>query len=608
MNDIGPERVHTRGGSFEEGVANGEKLLETNPAVALHQAETLLRLRPDARAFELAAAALRRLGRADDAEKAELSAIQASFAVSELDAAAVAAHEGQAAQSRTIIEGFLAAQPRNVLALTMLAELDIDSWSLEQAEQRLRTVLERAPSFLRAIMLLGKCLSSQGRLKDATAVLEVVVLRKPNNLVALRNLAQLYAEANDHERAADLYRRIIERDPAQADMLIVYAQHLRILGRKEESQAAFRRALSLDPHNGAAWWGLVYYFPTAVTDEDVEVMKRGLAERSDAPHDASALHVALSIIEERRGNHAEAFRHVAEGKALRARAQPYDSAGQSAKLDDIIAALPVKHSETRPQGGDPDETPIFIIGMPRSGTTLLERILSRHSQIEAGGELPILPRLEERLRHSRGRSYADQIGSLAADESAELGSWYVERLRDYRTSEKPRIIDKLNFNWSRVALIRQILPNARIIDVRRDPLDCCWSNFKMMFAEGHVAANDQREIARFYRDYVRMVEAVDAAFPGGILKVRYEELVDDIEGQTRRILAFLGLDYEAECIDFHLSTAAVATPSSEQVRRPINRDSIGSALPYRQWLAPMIEELGELAETPSRISSGSDRP
>jgi hypothetical protein len=141
-----------------------------------------------------------------------------------------------------------------------------------------------------------------------------------------------------------------------------------------------------------------------------------------------------------------------------------------------------------------------------------------------------------------------------------------------------------------------MLPNARIIDLRRDALDCCWSNFKMMFAQGNVAANDQRRIARFYRDYVHMVEAVDAAAPGGILKVRYEDLVDDAERETRRVLAFLGLDYEPECMDFHLSSEAVATPSSEQVRRPINRDSIGSAEPYRQWLGPMIEELGELAD------------
>jgi len=217
------------------------------------------------------------------------------------------------------------------------------------------------------------------------------------------------------------------------------------------------------------------------------------------------------------------------------------------------------------------------------------------AQIEAGGELPIMPRLHERLRHGDEAGYARHLEHMGSDEVRQLGEWYLARSRDYRPLGKPRFIDKLNSNWFHIGLIRSILPDARIIDIRRNALDCCWSNFKMLFAEGHVAANDLRDIARYYRDYVRMVEAVDTAAPGGILSVRYEELVDDVEGQTRRILDFLGLEFEPACIDFHLSTSAVATPSSEQVRRPINRDSIGSADPYREWLGPMIEELGDLA-------------
>jgi hypothetical protein len=200
-----------------------------------------------------------------------------------------------------------------------------------------------------------------------------------------------------------------------------------------------------------------------------------------------------------------------------------------------------------------------------------------------------------RIVTSSGAGSADRVATMGGDEVTRLGELYLERSRDYRREEKPRFIDKMNPNWFRAGLIRMMLPNARIIDLRRDALDCCWSNFKMMFAQGNVAANDQRRIARFYRDYVRMVDAIDAAAPGGILKVRYEHLVDDAEGETRRILKFLGLDYEPACMDFHLSSDAVATPSSEQVRRPINRDSVGSAEPYREWLGPMIEELGELA-------------
>ena len=593
-NALGAPPIETRGGSFEDGLANGHKLLDQHPAIALHQAETLLGQGPEPRALELAAAALRKLGRFEDAERAELSGISASFAIPDLDAAAVAGQDGRTAESRTLIERVLGRQPGNLLALTMAAELDIDEWRPERAEDRLRIVLARAPAFLRAIMLLGKALSSQARPREAIAVVEPVLQRKPNNLIALRTLAQLYAEANDHDKSAAFYRRTLDLDPEKLDLWIVYAQELRMLGRKDESIAAFRRAISLDPHSGAAWWGLANYFRSAIGDADRQAMEDALGACSESPEDGGPLHVALAVLAEARGDFAESFRHVAEGKALRARVHPFDSPAATATVDEMIGVLERREFPDAP-AGSPDSSPIFIVGMPRSGTTLLERVLSRHSQIEAGGELPILPRLESWLCGNNERTLAQAIASTTADELTKLGTWYVDRSRDYRASDKPKFIDKLNYNWTRTGLIRLMLPNARIIDLRRDALDCCWSNFKMMFAEGHVAANDQQAIARFYRDYVRMMEAVDTALPGGILRVGYEDLVNDLEGQARRILDLLGLDYEPQCIDFHLSTAAVATPSSEQVRRPINRDSIGSAEPYRQWLGPMIEELGDLA-------------
>jgi hypothetical protein len=285
---------------------------------------------------------------------------------------------------------------------------------------------------------------------------------------------------------------------------------------------------------------------------------------------------------------------VATGKALQASRYPYDPKAITTGVDKLIEVFSPDMFASRAAAGAPDDSPIFIIGMPRSGTTLLERILSRHSHIEACGELPIMPRLHERLR-SENKSYPECVADLTDDQITTLGRSYIERTRDYRMSDKPRFIDKLNTNWFHVGLLRLMLPNAKFIDLRRNALDCCWSNFKMLFADGHIASNDQRGIGRYYRDYVRLVENIGAAAPGAILHVRYEDLVDDIEGQTRLILDFLGLDYDPDCIDFHLSTSAVATPSSEQVRRPINRDSIGSAEPYREWLGPMIEELGEFA-------------
>lgn len=579
--------------SFDKLLAGLRDLLDTDPRAALEHAERLLPSVPDPRVFRAAAEACRRLGMTADAEDAELAAIQAGFGVSELNAAAVAGQDGRNAEAREIVDRFLETHPDDLLALTMAAESDVHAWRLERAEERLRFVLGRAPNFLRAIMLLAKCLMFQARLREAIEVIQRVLQRKPKNLTALQYLAQLHAEANDHQRAADIYQRILALD-AGLDTWVVYAQHLRILGRKDEAQAAFRRALELDPGSGAAWWNLANYFGSEITNSDVERIRRALDGRTADSNDSGPLHLALAILADRKKDHAVAFHHVAQGKEILREGSPYNPDVSTADVAEILRNFtPERFAQLGP-AGFPDESPIFVIGMPRTGSTLLERILSCHSQIEAGGELPIMPRLHERLRQG-GAGYTERVTSMDAEELRRLGQWYVERSRDYRTSDKPRFVDKLNSNWFHVALIRLMLPNARIIDIRRDALDCCWSNYKMLFAEGHVAANDQRHIARFYQDYVRMVTGIDEAAPGGILHVRYEDLVEDIEGETRRILDFLGLDFEPACIDFHLSTGAVATPSSEQVRRPINRDSVGSAEPYRQWLGPMIEELGDLA-------------
>ena len=570
-------------------------LLDSDPRAALSHAEMLLPSSPDPRLFRLAAEACRRLGMTADAEDAELAGIQAGFRSPDLNRAALANQEGRNDEARAILADFVEREPEDLLALTMAAEADIHAWELERAEARLRTVLARAPSFLRAIMLLAKYLVLQARLQDAIGLIEGVIRRKPNNKTALQYLAELHAEANDHEQAADVYGKVLALDPADLAMWIVYAQQLRMLGRKEQSVAAFRRALALDDKCGPAWWGLVNYFPSEITATDAQTIERALAARGNTAEDGGPLHIVRGILAERSGDFAGAFSDIAAAKKLRLAAYPYDSAAASAKVDALVRTFGPDRFASAGAGGFADQSPIFLIGMPRSGTTLLERILGCHSEIEPGGELPIMPRLHERLRRGSDSAYVERIAAMAPEEFTELGRWYVERSRDYRPLGRARFIDKLNSNWMHAGLIRLMLPDARIIDLRRNALDCCWANFKMLFAEGHVASNDQRDIARYYRDYVRLVTAVSEAAPGGILHVRYEELVDDVEAQTRRILDFLGLDFDPACIDFHRSTAAVATPSSEQVRRPINRDSIGSAEPYRQWLGPMIEELGNLA-------------
>lgn len=448
-------------------------------------------------------------------------------------------------------------------------------------------------------MVVARSLEMGSRLRDAIAVLEQASKQMPGDTDLLNYLARLQTLIGDHEEALATYGAVLEQDDSDPAAWILAAQLHRTLGRKAASVDAFRQAIARDPANAAAWWALANYFPGEITEDDVDRMRQALAQLADSPHNAGPLHIALGLVADSRGDHAAAFTHFAAGKRFRAMVSSYNPDQVSSHVDQVIKGLPAERIRTG-EAPKADAGPIFVVGMPRSGSTLLERILGGHPSIAPGGELPLITAVVERLRQRLGpsRDFYSSLALMPPGELHELGQWYLERSRDYRRSDEPFFIDKWNSNWLHVGVIRLILPDAPIIDLRRDALDCCWSNYKMLFGSGLAFSNDLRHLGRFYRDYVRLMDWAGSAAPGRVLQLRYEDLVDDLELSTRRALEVLGLGFDPACLDFHQSSQPVATPSSEQVRRPINRDSIGSAEPYRQWLAPLIEELGPLAARP----------
>lgn len=587
--------VRVQSGTLEDGLANGWRLLKDNPQAALRQAETLIRSARDPRVYRLAAAACRALGLLADAHGAELGAIQSSLAEPRLREASLALAQGQPDHARQLAQAVLAGEPDDLLARTIAAEAAIELWDLENAEELLTTVLGRAPTFLKAAMLLAACLTSQSRPRDAIAVLRDVVARKPNNAAALAEHARLLAEVGDLDEAIAVQERLVRVEPAAPRPRVDLAHFYSIAGRRDAAVEALRETLRSGDGRGGAWWSLANYFPDEVTESDEQAMK-GALSRAKGGVDDGALRLALGLVADRRGDHENAFEHFQAGKRILLASQPYDPQPVSALVDQIIATIP----DRLPPGGGgcTDASPIFIIGMPRSGSTMVERILGRHSAIEAAGELPILARLAEPARRRAGAaSYADLLQRLTASDFARLGEAYVRASLDYRHSGKRRFVDKNNFNWLQVGLILRALPRAKVIDLRRKALDCCWANFKMLFAAGFPAANALDHVGLFYRDYVRLVDSLAQASPRRILRLRYEAVVDDIESSTRAMLDFLELPFEPGCLDFHLSTGPVATASSEQVRRPLNRKGIGAAEPYRQWLGPLLEALGPLADS-----------
>jgi tetratricopeptide (TPR) repeat protein len=598
----GPSATRRVPGTHEDALVNGYRILEQHPEAALKQAEILLRGRAEPRALRLAAAAYRRLGRAQEAESAELAAIQAGFGDRELERAAVAQRDGRLGIAKAITDDVLRREPEDLLALTLSAEAAMELWNVERAEdlerveEILRRVLARAPSFLRATMLLATCLTKQVRMREAIAVLEGARARKPDNREVLGMLVRVRVEVGDVDEAISLYEKLASLDKKQPGMWVNLGQYYRISGRRQDAIDAFRTALRIDHGNGSAWWSLANYFGDDLNHDDERAIRQALEERAGTI-DAGPLHLATGVIEDRHGNHAEAFTHFIAGKEARLNKQPFDPEPITSAVDEVIRTFTPALYQRRKSAGWPDHSPIFILGMPRSGTTLVERILGQHSAIEMTGELQIIPRLADIARFQAGDPdrYAALLEDLSDQQLSQVGQNYVLGSQDYRKTDAARFVDKNNLNWMHIGTILLVLSNAKIIDVRRGALDCCWANFKMLFG-AFPAANDLRHVGRFYRDYVRLMDAVTAAAPGRILPVRYEDVVDDVEGQARRMTNFLGLPYEPGAGDFHLSTAPVATASSEQVRQPINRRGIGSAEPYRPWLGPLIETLGPLAD------------
>ena len=564
-------------------------LLTADPGQALDQAAALLSEQAEPRAFRLSAAALRALGRQDEAEHAELQAIRASFS-EPLRRARAAQQAGRSAEAKDLADACLRSDPDDLLAMTLAAEANLRLGDRARAEEMLRRVVERAPAFPPASLLLADALGAQLRLREAAAVLEKLLGRVPTEHSAKRYLADLRTQMNDPSAAASLLEDILSTPPRRAADQLKYAQVLRVSGRKGESISALRDATAASPAAARAWWALANYFPDALSPHDEQQISSTAQSSAIAPADRAALQSALSILEHRRGNHAAAFNAITAAKALAPNGPSYDSDALTRHIDQMIAAYSAELFAQLERDGSQSEAPIFIVGMPRSGSTLLERILGQHSAIEAAGELPLMPRLvamESPAASAAHRSLMPE--GLTGEAVSRLAEWYLERSQEYRHTGKPRFTDKYNGNWIRTGLIRLMFPAAKILDIRRDPLDCCWSVFRSVL--GGDYAGDQRDLARYYADYVRFMDAMVAASPKQVLTVRYEALVSDVEGQTREILDFLGLEFQRACVDFHLSTAAVTTASSEQVRRPINTDGIGSADPYRPWLQPLIAEL-----------------
>lgn len=567
--------------------------------MALAQAHAILRR--DARntdALRLAAAAHRLRGEDLDAQRAELTAIQHSQSDPALKAAALALDEGKPEEASQLVSRRLRSAPDDLAARTLFAESALAAGLAEKAEPILRDVLKRVPQFEPAEALLVSSLLPQDKLSEARKRLEARQSSGRASAADMRLLARVQSDLGDHEAAAATCERLLEMDDQSVESWIGYGDTLRFLGRKLDSTLAYRRALGVDPGSGLAWWSLVSVDPESITDRDLAAMEQALEGDPGKPEDIENLHFALGEALDARKQFEPAFHHFETANRLRAAARPHDPDRLTAYVDQCVRLIDEGALARAESGFSGAASVVFIVGMPRSGSSLVERILGRHSAVEALGEMQIVPNMVRSLRANDPRTPVPiQIGRLSQDQLQDRADHYMARSAERRRTDRPVFTDKLHMNWKHLPLILRMFPDARVIDVRRSALDCCWSNFKMPFGRGHPASSSLDWIGRFYRDYLRLMDSIDRLTPDRVLRVRYEDLVDDLEGQAGRIVEYLGLPFEAECLEFHLASTPIATASSEQVRRPLNREGIGAWRPYANWLGPLREALGPLADT-----------
>ena len=595
--------------SIDEALANARRLLRGEPAAALAQARAIVAALPTAaEAHRIAAHALRALGRESEAQQASLAAVSAAIHDPAMMEAALALTENRLPDAEGALRTRLKADATDVAAIRMLAEVAGRIGRYADAEKLLSRALELAPGFGAARANLATVYYKQNRYAEAVETLDAVLGDDPDNPAHANLKAAALGRIGGYDEALALYEELTRRFPGHAKLWMSYGHMLKTVGRQEEGIAAYRHALAADPGLGELWWSLANLKTIRFGPDDRAAMEAALraADPAGASRDDDRLHLhfALGKAYDDAGEAEAAFRHYAAGNAIRAGQLGYETAETTAIVDDAIATFTAAFFADRAGGGDPAPDPVFILGMPRAGSTLIEQILASHSAIEGTMELPDIPALALGLGREAlgdGRRWVEAVAAAAPEKLAEMGAAFLRRTAVQRKTDKPFYIDKLPNNWLYVPLIRLILPNARIIDARRHPLDCCWSNFRQHYAKGQAFSYGLADMGAYYRDYVRLMAHVDAVQPGTIHRVIHEALLDDPEAEVRAMLAFLGQPFEAACMAFHANARAVRTASSEQVRRPINRDGVGQWHAYDMWLAPLREALGPVLGAYPRI-------
>jgi tetratricopeptide (TPR) repeat protein len=582
---------------YELGLTFGARRNGEGAVAALRRAVSLKSEMPDA--WRALGDHLAAIGDASGADEAYAQHIKFSTHDPRLLEAAAALCENRIPVAESLLRAHLKQFPTDVPALRMLAEVAARLQRYSDAEVLLERALELAPSFVPARHNYAVVLHRQRKITAAWQQVQKLVEADPGNPSYRTLKAAIASGIGDYDQALELYAGVLAEYPHNARVWMSYGHSLKTANRQADCVQTYRKTIELAPELGEAYWSLANLKTFKFESADIEAMQTQLARGKLTPEDRFHFHFALGKAFEDAGQFAESFKHYEAGNSLRRQGVGYDADWNTEQMRRMKALFTPEFFAARAGQGASAPDPIFIVGLPRSGSTLLEQILSSHPQVEGTMELADIPNLVRELGGTQLRSksrYPEAIAELDPAALRTLGERYLELTRIYRRTEAPFFIDHLPNHFAHTGLIHLILPRAKIIDARRHPLGCCFSGYKQHFARGQHFTYNLDEIGRYYRDYVELMAHYDAVLPGRVHRVIYERMIEDTEGEVRRVLDYCGLPFDQRCLRFYENERAVRTASSEQVRRPIYREGVDHWVNYQPWLGPLKSALGSVLE------------
>ncbi len=536
------------------------------------------------------AALLRSAGRTAEAD----NAARVAASLERLPAAIVTANslfaEGDTHAAEKMVRQYLQQDPAHVEGMRLLARIGMKLGVLDDAEFLLESVLEFAPDYHAARYNYAQVLADRQRHSRALELVRQLLAIEPQNPMFRSLEGNVLVGLGEHEAALELFYELRDQSPANPTLHLAIGHAHKTVGRQQEAIESYRRAAHVRPHFGDAYWSLANLKTYRFTDDEIAQMRAHGSAQSTPLADRYHLCFALGKALEDRAEYAESFRFYEQGNALKKEELRFDAAALERNLRRQATVCTGEFFAARQGFGCADQSPIFIVGLPRAGSTLVEQILASHSQVEGTKELADIPRLVHQLNGRESNDsmprYPAVLADLRAEQLRHFGEKFLVDTQPYRRG-RPFFIDKMPNNFRHIGLIHLILPNAKIIDARREPMACCFGNFKQLFASGQEFTYGLEDIGRYYRNYLELMEHWNAALPGKILKVQHEDLVENLEGNVRRILDFCGLEFESTCVEFHKTQRSIRTASSEQVRRPISKEGLDLWRNFEPWLAPL---------------------